>query len=118
MRYLDDEGVCIREADYDHLFSEDKIAKSIAPYTKLFPSLMEHFLLNSSSRFSLKALKGKERLDLSLEVRAARRLTVQFERERLIGAGVMADGNIVGLGYICDGEVELEGELDRGQLHG
>lgn len=112
--------MCIREEHYDHLFSEEKIAKAIAPYTKLFPSLLEHFLLNSPGRFSLKALKGKERLDLAMEVRAARRLTVQLERERLVGAGVVAEGNISGLGYLFDraAEVEMEGELERGQLHG
>jgi hypothetical protein len=48
-----------------------------------------------------------------MEVRASRRLTVQLERERLVGAGVMAEGFISGLGYLFDkaSDTELEGEL-------
>jgi hypothetical protein len=76
--YSDDEGVCIRQGEYDFHFSEEKIVKAIAPYTKTFPTILEYFLLNISNKFSIKVLKAKDRLEIALEVKAMRKLAIHL----------------------------------------
>jgi len=64
-------------------------------------------VLNISNRFSIQTSKGKEKLEISMQIKSNRKLTLQFDRERLIAAGVMQNGSINGIGYLYDSNSQI-----------
>ena len=74
---------------------------------------------NKNSNLTIKTTKGKERTEIVLSDRSPRKISLTFERERLVSAGTLEQGSLNGIGYDFNKkEFEYEGEMKNGQLDG
>ena len=77
--WVDSEGVCIREAEYEEHLSEEKILRAISPYTELFPSLLEYFLKGRHPPgLSVLTTKGKKKTEVTIDDFSQRKLVIHL----------------------------------------